>query len=178
MRSVGRGEMRKRLGDSSYQEGCFFGPCMAALRAATGVPIALTATISGQGSNYSFVITLVDTKAGVLRSQVSQTCEVCTVEEALSTATLATISLVTRAEEGSPSIEEGEASTTGPAPPRRRSNGMRIASYAMIGVGAAMGVAGAILWKKDSEKLGIAGVASGASLVAAGSTMWFLSGRF
>jgi hypothetical protein len=79
--------------------GCAFGPCLKAVGKALGVELALVSRISADGASFSFVLTLVDTATGVPVAQVSDTCAVCTFDEASSAATLAVVDLGTRYQE-------------------------------------------------------------------------------
>lgn len=182
MQSVDRASLKERLAGSEFLEGCFFGPCLRSLRAATGVPVVLVARIQGEGSNYSFVITLVDTETGLFTSQVSQTCAVCTIEEAISTATLSTISLLT----GTGGARVNEASSDEPAPAelearqqrRQGKSSLRRSGLIFLGTGVAAAAIGGLMWRDDRSGLGIAGVSTGAALVTGGGTMLLLSRRF
>lgn len=178
MQSIDREALRKRLQGSDYMDGCTFGVCLAKLRAATGVPLVLVADIQGTGSNYGFVITLVDTKTGIPTSQVAQTCAVCTIEEAISTATLTTISVLTGT---------GDAKTTpvlvanggsGKAGAHKHASTLSNTGLAFIGVGVVGVLAGAYLVYDDHRDLGVGAASSGAALATGGATMLLLSRSF
>lgn len=182
---VGRVALRERLQGSDFMEGCYFGPCLTALRVASGVPLVLVARIQGEGSSYSFVITLVDTKTGMFTAQVAQSCPVCTVDEAIMTATLATIALLSPTDE-SPAGETGGAVTGGteafgkeartPAPRPKGVGPVRTAGWFFLGAGIAAAAAGAyFLQEEDNRDYGVAGVASGAALFTGGATMLLFS---
>jgi len=183
--AVSRKALRERLQGSEFLEGCYFGPCLTALRVASGVPLVLVARIQGEGSSYSFVITLVDTKTGMFTAQVAQTCPVCTVDEAIMTATLATIDLLNGGEiaSGPTPTETAKAAVTqakkAKASTQRENTSLRHVGWAFVGLGVASGVLGGVLWNQgDHRDLGIAGIASGVALATGGITMNLLSKKF
>ncbi len=186
--SVGRKALRERLRGSEFMEGCYFGPCLTALRVASGVPLVLVARIQGEGSSYSFVITLVDTKTGMFTAQVAQSCPVCTVDEAIMTATLATIALLNPTSDSADGSENGVAiaatNTSGnqPTSPKPKSitiGPVRTAGWLFLGVGIAAAAAGGYFLQDDSRRdLAIGGVASGAALFTGGATMLLFSKQY
>ena len=179
---VSREALRERLQGSEYLEGCYFGPCLTALRVASGVPLALVARFQGEGSSYSFVITLVDTKTGLLTAQVAQTCPVCTVNEAITTATLATIALLSGGEDtevNNPiTTEEAVAMTLEEATQPASNRPMRVAGWLFLGTGVVAGIAGGYLWQQEEYDVARAGFAAGFSLFSGGATMLLLSDNF
>lgn len=182
MRAVDRETLQRRLLDSEYLEGCFYGPCLAAVRAATGVPLVMTARFEGEGSNYTFVITLIDSRTGMFTSQVAQTCPVCTVEEAISTATLATISLLTGTGEAEVSEFSSSAAATNDLRSYHRSRPMqsslRKSGLLFVGAGILSGVLGALYWSKNPKEVAWIGAGAGTALIVSGTTMLVLSRRF
>ncbi len=85
--------VKSLLLSSDATAGCAFGPCLRAVGKVLGVELALVVRISADGPSYSFVLTLVDTRTGAPVAQVSDTCAVCTFDEASSAATLAVVDL-------------------------------------------------------------------------------------
>jgi hypothetical protein len=181
-----RKSVQKALaGSRSYVDGCTFGPCMRAVHEATRLRLVLVARIEGVGRTYSFVVSLIDARSGELTSQVAQACPVCTVEDAITTATLSAVELVTGA--GAASVADPEAGPTGrPRPDRsialraeveRDRRALRRAGWLTVagGVGAAIG--GLVLIKQDVD-WGPALVGGGVGLVAAGGLIVGLSTRF
>lgn len=179
VQSVGRDALRKKLEGSVFMEGCLFGPCLNTLRNATGIPIVLVANIQGNGSSYNFVISLIDTRTGSPTSQVSQNCAVCTIEEAISTATLTTISLL---------MGTGDTKTSADVTLlQQAASGKRVASskrllrrsgLVFLGVGAVAVLSGVYLMSSRGSDVGIVATSSGASIAAGGVTMLLLSRRF
>lgn len=183
--SVSRQALRERLQGSEFLEGCYFGPCLTALRVASGVPLVLVARFQGEGSSYSFVITLIDTKTGMFTAQVAETCPVCTVDEAIVTATLATINLLNPS--GSAAIEapsganmEGDAGgEPGKAKEGASVGPLRGAGWVFLATGIAVAAAGSYLLVQDERRdLAIGGAAAGAALFTSGATILLFSNDF
>jgi hypothetical protein len=181
-RAIDRETLHERLVDSDYVEGCLYGPCLAALRSATGVPLVLVARIQGEGSSYSFVITLVDTKTGMFTSQIADACHVCTIEEAIGTATLATISLLTGTGGAEVSKFSSSAAATTDLKSFKKVNPLKTSfrrtGLIFLGVGALAAVSAGYF--KNQDKNGAAIVSGGAAtaFIASGTTMLLLSRRF
>ncbi|HEY5925577.1 MAG TPA: hypothetical protein VIV11_28020 [Kofleriaceae bacterium] len=92
-----------------WTEGCFVGLCLNEVKAQTGAEIVLLASITGSGTSFGYVVTLVRTDTGRMLAQESTRCEVCTVSEALAGATLAAVKLLTSLPDKLPD-DAGEAS--------------------------------------------------------------------
>ena len=84
----------KMMSSTKWTEGCFVGACLAEVRAQTHADLVLLVAINGAGTSFGSVVTLVRTDTGAVASQESERCDVCTVNEALTTATLATLHLL------------------------------------------------------------------------------------
>ena len=54
----------------------------------------LLAALTGSGTSFGYVVTLVRTDTGTVLAQESERCDVCTVSEALANATLATVRIL------------------------------------------------------------------------------------
>lgn len=90
-----RAQMRDRMKFSTrWTEGCIVGACLAELRAQTSAELVLLAAFNGSGTSFGHVVTLVRTDNGRVLAQESGRCEVCTVNEAMAEATLATMRLL------------------------------------------------------------------------------------
>jgi hypothetical protein len=88
--------IREMMANSTkWTEGCVVGLCLNELRAVTGAELVLLASISGSGTSFGYVVTLVRTDTGRMLAQEASRCEVCTVKEALAGATLAAVKLLT-----------------------------------------------------------------------------------
>jgi hypothetical protein len=79
---------------TKWTEGCIVGPCLAEVRAQTGAELVLLAALTGSGTSFGYVVTLVRTDTGRVLQQESDRCDVCTVNEAMTQATLATTGLL------------------------------------------------------------------------------------
>ena len=180
LRIIDRETMRSRLEDTDYVEGCTFGPCLSVLRAATGVPLVLVARIDRVGTNYTFVITLVDSQTGMFTSQVAQPCEVCTIEEAIGTATLATLALINGT--GGAEVSEFSSSAASTTDLDRKSKPLKRSimrtGLIFLGAGVVAGGLGAYYWKQDRDTPALVGVAGSAAFITSGATMMLLSRRF
>lgn len=86
-------ETLRRLARNYIPEGCSFGPCMTVVGKAIGTRLALVARVAAEGSSYAFVMTLVDTATGTPVAQASEACAVCTLDEAVATATKGVVAL-------------------------------------------------------------------------------------
>jgi hypothetical protein len=102
--------MREMLASSTkWTEGCVVGLCLNEVKTQTGAELVLLASITGDGTSFGFVVTLVRTDTGRVLAQEASRCEVCTVSEVLASATLAAVKLLTSVPEKLPD-EAGEAS--------------------------------------------------------------------
>jgi hypothetical protein len=94
-RVVSRAYVKQRMMRSTrWTDGCVVGPCLAEVRAQTGAQLVLLAALTGSGTSFGYVVTLVRTDTGRVLQQESDRCDVCTVNEAMTQATLATTGLL------------------------------------------------------------------------------------
>ena len=68
---------------TTWTDGCVVGACMSEVRAQAGAEIALLATLTGSGTSFGYVVTLVRTDTGNVVSQKAVRCDVCTVTDAI-----------------------------------------------------------------------------------------------
>jgi hypothetical protein len=181
-RIVRSAAVQQRLVGSNYIGGCTFGPCMKEVLVRTGLRRVLVARIQGAGQSYSFIVSLVDTETGRLMAQVSQSCPVCTVEEAISTSTLAVIELLTaRASETGTAAPADGARSGGAGDDaeleRRGRQARRIGWIFAAGGAVALGVGGGLL-AGDNETAGGAVLGIGGGLTAAALTALVWSSSF
>ncbi len=88
--------MRELMANSTkWTEGCVVGHCLSEIKTQTGADVVLLASITGSGTSFGHVVTLMRTDTGRMLAQDASRCEVCTVNEALTSATLAAVKLVT-----------------------------------------------------------------------------------
>jgi hypothetical protein len=98
-----RARLHEMLANSTHwSDGCVVGPCLKELRTQTGADLVLLAEINGSGTTFGYAVTVVRTDNGQVLSQAADQCEVCTVNEALSSATSAAVTLVTAVPEKLP----------------------------------------------------------------------------
>lgn len=165
---VTRAKMKERMAASTrWTDGCLLGKCLLDVHTQTGADLVLLASLSGSGTSYGYVVTLVRTDVGEAVAQQSDRCDVCTMNEVMTNATLATIQLINAVPDTLPdrNAERAAAVELATAPlkqevarDRRRVKhlgvGLTIAGLVVGGVGAgllatqgtkpaAMGVAGA-----------------------------------
>ncbi|HEY1811100.1 MAG TPA: hypothetical protein VGG74_02020 [Kofleriaceae bacterium] len=89
-----RARIHELMGSSTrWTEGCLVGPCVQELRKQTRAAVVLVASLTGSGTSFGWVITLVRTDSGNVLSQRAERCDVCTVDEALHNATRAALDL-------------------------------------------------------------------------------------
>jgi|GEM_PF-1996385 len=93
-RVVTRDKLRKGL-KGELVPGCYFGACLKPIYKHLKIRLVLVARITSAGPNYNFIVSLLDARSGMPTSQVADRCEVCTLEEAIASATLAVIALAT-----------------------------------------------------------------------------------
>lgn len=90
-----RTQMRERMKFSTkWTEGCFVGTCLGEVRTQTNAELVLLAALSGSGTSFGFVITVLRTDTGKMIAQEASRCDVCTVSEAMTEATLASVKLL------------------------------------------------------------------------------------
>jgi hypothetical protein len=87
--------MHDRMTSSTkWTEGCVVGDCLREVKVQTNADVVLLASLTGSGTSYGWVVTLVGTERGKVVGQTSERCDVCTVSEALDAATHATLMLL------------------------------------------------------------------------------------
>jgi len=90
-----RSRMHEMMTNSTkWTEGCVIGSCLAEVRRQTQAELVLLAALTGSGTSFGYVVTLVRTDTGAVLEQKSERCDVCTVSEALANATLATVGIL------------------------------------------------------------------------------------
>lgn len=184
---------RKRLlallSQSSYVPGCLFGPCLEEIHRNTQVRLVLVAQITSVGPSYEYVVSLLDTRIGRPTSQVTDQCEVCTLEEAIASTTLAVIELVIGSGDSvvdpvlGPTGTEEPPDLRGQLEASRRevsANQQRLRRAALFFVGAAVlaGGAGAYFLTRDETARGYLALGAGGAFAIASGTLLVLSRRF
>jgi len=102
--------MRELMANSTrWTEGCVVGTCLSEVKTQTGADVVLLASITGAGTSFGYVVTLMRTDTGRMLAQDASRCDVCTVNEVLTSATLAAVKLLTSVPDKLPD-EAAEAS--------------------------------------------------------------------
>lgn len=118
-----RSQMRERMKFSTkWTEGCLVGPCLSDVKVQTNAELVLLAALSGSGTSFGYAVTLVRTDTGKVVAQEASRCDVCTVNEAMTEATLTTIRLLNGVPEPLPDEagDQGAAIDVAVAPVRHQ----------------------------------------------------------
>ncbi|HEU0034225.1 MAG TPA: hypothetical protein VFQ53_26555 [Kofleriaceae bacterium] len=92
---VPRSKMRERMRMSTkWSEGCLVGACLTETKVQTGAEVVLLVALTGSGTSFGYVVTVMRTDTGGVLSQATDRCEVCTLNEAMGSATAATVKLI------------------------------------------------------------------------------------
>lgn len=90
-----RATMRERLRNSTrWTEGCVVHTCLQEVKVQTGADVVILAALTGGGTSFGFVVTVLRTDTGKVVAQEAERCDVCTFNETMNTAVLATIRLL------------------------------------------------------------------------------------
>jgi hypothetical protein len=163
--------VRNLLLKSDATAGCSFGPCLRAVGKALGVELALVVRISADGPSFTFVLTLVDTRSGAPVAQVSDTCAVCTFDEASSAATIAVVDLGMKYRDAR---DEAVTAARLVEHDQHRRRQRHIATWVLAGLTvAAGGAATYVLAARDDHRSLGWGLAGGAAGLAAGTVASF-----
>lgn len=170
-----RSQMRERMKFSTkWTEGCFVGPCLAEVKVQTNADLVLLAALSGSGTSFGYAVTLVRTDTGKVLAQEVSRCDVCTVNEAMNEATLATVKLLNNVPDKLPDEagDQGAAIEVAVAPQRKQLQVIRThdrhVGLAMTLVGIAAAGAGLAVYAAASKPAGSVIAAAGGGLAAAG----------
>lgn len=174
-----RGYMKSRmLGSTRWTEGCLVGPCLAELRAHTGAELVLLAALTGSGTSFGYVITLIRSDTGNVVDQASDRCDVCTVSEVIKKATLAMIEVLNdvpdklpdEAAEQSAKIDRAVGEVKAELAARDRHT-TRL-GVTLLAVGLAGAITGGALYMLDDSRPSYAlATAAGGLAMAAGSVI-------
>ena len=177
---VPRTRLREQLRRSpKWTDGCVVGGCLAEVRAQTGADVVLLASLTGSGTTFGYVVTLVRTDTGRVLAQASERCDVCTEAEATASALGAAVKLVGAIPDQLPdeATERGAAVDIAVnAVNRKRAaerRGVRRVGWALTLVGLAAASTGAFLYLAGDERpaYGLAMAAGGGGLAVGGLTV-------
>lgn len=142
-----RARMKQLLRPSTtWIDGCLVGPCIIEIGKRTGAELVLLASLTGSGTSFGYVVTLIRTDSGRVFSQHAERCDVCTVDEVVDKATQATIGLLDRIPDRLPDdAAEQRAELERAASPYRRELADQHRATSRVGVAlTAIGVAAAV----------------------------------
>lgn len=173
--------MRQIMANSTHwTDGCFVGPCVSDVKKESNADVVLLAALSGAGTSFGWVVTLVRTDSGNVLSQKSERCDVCTVNEALSAAALATVDLLSSIPEKLP--DEHPTAVAAPLPPsafsgaiKRLEHGRRNTAMGLMIAGAAIAAVGTALYFAETPHptYGVAAATGGIGLAVGGLVLLF-----
>ncbi|HEY0252615.1 MAG TPA: hypothetical protein VGC41_13865 [Kofleriaceae bacterium] len=157
-----RTRMHDRMANSTkWSEGCIVGACLKEVKVQSNADVVLLAALTGSGTSYGWVITLVGTESGRVIGQENERCDVCTVSESLNAATLATIKLLNSI----PDDLAADARPLAPAPPppveHHRSHALPVGLAIAGAVIAAAGIGYYAAQDHSKPGLAVAGVGGG-----------------
>lgn len=157
--------LREVMTTTPFNSACRVGPCLLELHKQANVDLVLVAAIVAIGANHDYVVTLVDTTTGLPIEQIQRTCDVCTIDEAISSMAAASIELVVKSAGRAPEpiIEPPPPRIVHP-PPRRR---LWRAGVALIGTAVVAASSGLMVHEAHPD-LGAGLVGAGATLAVAG----------
>jgi hypothetical protein len=160
---------------TKWTEGCVVGPCLAEVKTQTGADLVLLAALTGSGTSFGFVVTLVRTDTGRVLAQESDRCDVCTVSEAMTKATLATIGILNAVPDVLPDEAAASAAAMDSAVARARLDAASAARHhshvgvAITIVGLAAAAAGVGIYiAKDHPDYALATAVGGGGLALGG----------
>lgn len=170
-----RAYMKQRLLRSTkWTEGCVVGACLAEVRTQTGAELVLLAALTGAGTSFGYVVTLVRTDTGRVLQQDAERCDVCTVSEAIAKATLATVGLLNNVPDKLPdeAAEQGAAVDVAVGKVSRElaahdRHTTRL-GVVLTAIGVAIAAGGAVLYELDHRSRFAAPTAVGGGALAAG----------
>lgn len=173
-----RDYMRQHLLRSTkWTEGCLVGACLTEVRAQTGAELVLLAALTGSGTSFGYVVTLVRTDTGRVVQQNSERCDVCTVREAMAKATLATVDLLNNVPDKLPdeAAEQGAALNTAVGKVRKElaahdQHATRV-GVVVTALGVAAAAVGAVLYSIDNGSRYAAPTAIAGGAMAAGGVI-------
>jgi hypothetical protein len=173
-----RARMRQAMSSSTrWAEGCVIGTCLRDVKAQTGAGIVLLAALSGSGTSFGYVVTLVRTDTGRVLAQESGRCDVCLVTEAISQGAATVVRLLREVPAVLPDEDQVKAAQAdlAVAPLRTRIDRLeaddrhhRHLGIALTVVGLIAAGAGVAVYAMVDHDSGLATAAGGAGLAASG----------
>ena len=170
-----RSEMKTwMMRSTKWTDGCVIGRCLAELRKQSGAELVLLIALTGSGTSFGYVVTLVRTDTGHVVDQESDRCDVCTVSEVTKNATLAAINVLNNVPDKLPDEADEQAAAIDREIARARTEATardrhttRIAT-ALTVAGLAIAAGGLALYFTQGEETYAAMTAIGGGGLAAG----------
>jgi hypothetical protein len=171
--------MRQMLQRSTkWTDGCLVGNCLGMIRKESGAELVLLAALSGSGTSFGYVVTLVRTDTGHVVDQESDRCDVCRVNEVIRGATLAAVDLLNKAPDQLPDEAAEQAARVDRAVgalqgelAERDHHTSRI-GIALLAVGLVGAITGGALYLLDDSRPSYAlGTATGGLAMATGGVV-------
>jgi hypothetical protein len=105
--------VKERLSFSTkWSDGCYVGECLKEVKTQVGADLALLIAISGQGTTFGYVVSLMRTDNGTLLMQDAGRCDVCVEQQVVRDVTLATIELLNKVPDKLPDREADREAAT------------------------------------------------------------------
>ncbi len=175
-----RALMRERLRNSTkWTEGCLVHVCLNEVKVQTNADIVLLAALTGSGTSFGFVVTVLRTDNGKVVAQKADRCDVCTFNETMNAAVLATVELLNNVPDKLPdegaqqgaAVEVAVQNAVKPlekklAAAHRGNRGIGI-TLTLVGLAVAGGGA-AWYFADDKNHMGLATAAGGGGLALGG----------
>lgn len=157
-----------------WTEGCLVGKCLREVKVQTGADLVLLAALTGSGTSFGYVVTLVRTDTGNVLEQKTDRCDVCTVNEALAAATAATVKLLNDVPDrlpdpaGADAVRVAAAVRTDDAAVAHHHSHTRAVGATLAIAGLVVGGVGAALYATNHSTPGTAMLAAGGGVLASG----------
>jgi len=176
-----RAAMRERLRNSTkWTEGCMVSSCLGEVKVQTQADIVLLAALTGSGTSFGFVVTVLRTDTGKVVAQKADRCDVCTFNETMNAAVLGTIELLNNVPDKLPDENAQQSAAVdiavrnAVAPLEKKlaasnRDGKRKLGLALTIVGLAV-AGGGVAWYfgDDKNKMGLATAGGGSGLALGG----------
>jgi len=173
-----RWRVKESMANSTkWVDGCLVGACLKEVKAQTGADVVLLASLSGSGTSFASVITLVRTDNGRALTQMVERCDVCTVNEQLKAAISAAVKLLKEVPEKLPddaalakaAVEAVKMPLEDKVKTLEASQHHKGTGVALTVVGAIATVAGtALYFAENKANYGLATATAGAALTVGG----------
>ena len=175
--------MQQRLHNSTkWTEGCLVHTCLQEVKVQTGADLVVLAALTGSGTSFGFVVTVLRTDNGTVVAQESQRCDVCTFKETMTAAVKTTATLLNTvpsqlpvAEAPDVAVDRAVQKAVEPLEKQlaaARKQNRRGVGIALTLVGLAVAGGGAAWYFLDDEnELGLAMATAGGGLAVGGVTV-------